>query len=115
SFVYAVNPTAKGTALEFAKDFDLSKIAIGDQVFLNKDPALEKELAKSFSDKELLKRIPIAIKAHLKLGCPIELVVSDQEHTFQIKSENILEMAKQQGASAQEIEKVLGALSGSPF
>lgn len=115
SFVYASKLTNRGMALEFSKDFDLTKISVGDQVFLNKDPALERELAKSVSDKELQKRIPLTIKAKLKLGSPICLSVSDGSHEVKIESESILEAAKQKGASKSDIEKGLAGLGGSPF
>lgn len=115
SFVYGCKKTNNGIALEFSKDFDLSKISVGDEVFLNKDPLLEKELAKSFNDKELLKRIPITIKASLKLGEPISLSVSDGTHTFEVKSETKLEAAKQKGATKEDIEKGLGGLGASAY
>lgn len=116
SFVYAVKQIHGGLSVELAKDFDLTRLEVGSIVFINKDPALEKELAKSVSDKELLKRIPLIIKATFILGKVATVTATDPEgRSVRVESQTILESAQKNGANKEEIVKGLLSLGGSPF
>lgn len=49
-------------------------------MFINSDEKLDREIQKSFNDREKLKRIPLTILARAEVGKPLELKVIDDEN-----------------------------------
>ncbi|OUR99775.1 hypothetical protein A9Q84_01745 [Halobacteriovorax marinus] len=100
--------------LKFSKDFKIDNLRVGNDVYLTSSPSVSKELAKTFSDKSLLKRrdIQVSFKAHI--GSPMELMVTLDETTISVKSEAVLEAAKRE-PKLEDIKKELCALSASAF
>lgn len=117
SFVYKVSKQKDSSlAIELARDFDLSKIKIGHNVFLNKDPALEKELAKSWKDKEQLKKIVLSLKVILRADQLPSVTATDEDGNCQtFTGTQKLERAKQNPASNADIEKGLGGFGATAF
>ncbi len=116
SFVYQAQKTNETVTVELAKDFLLSKLSLGEEVYLNKDPALEKELAQSWKDKEKVKRIPIKINVSLAKDQKIKIrVIDDQKNTIEIQSEQTLTEAKDKAASKADIKKGLCGFGATAF
>ena len=63
--------------MEFGRDFDTRQIAAGMQVYRNDSPALERELRKTFTERDAARRIPVNMELSGKIGEPLKLTISD--------------------------------------
>ena len=81
--------------LEFGRDFDTRQIAIGMKVYRNDSPALEKELRRSFTDREQAKRIPVNMELSGSIGSLLKLAVYDvPRNRVEVESDTVLEAAR---------------------
>lgn len=81
--------------LEFGRDFDTRQIAIGMKVYRNDSPALEKELRKTFTDREQAKRIPVNMELSGNIGGLLKLAVYDvPRNRAEVESDTALEAAR---------------------
>ena len=81
--------------MEFGRDFDTRQIAVGMQVYRNDSPALERELRKTFTDRNLEERIPVNMVLSGKIGEPLKLTISDgPRHSAEVEAEMPLEAAR---------------------
>jgi putative protease len=99
--------------MEFGRDFDTRQIAIGMQVYRNDSPALERELRKTFTDRNLEERIPVNMVLFGKIGEPMKLTISDgPRHSAEVQAENPLEAARNcENRSKNEADKALHDLA----
>lgn len=112
--LYEIRRESEGVIrLALGRDVDLQKIAIGMKVYRNDSPALEKELRRTFTDRELAKRIPIDMVLFGKIGEPMRLTVHDDMcNKVQVQSEAELEPSRN-SASADSKSAAKGADSKS--
>lgn len=107
--------------LEFGREFDTRQIAVGMQVYRNDSPALERELRKTFTDREQLVRLPIHMTLSGKIGGPLKLSVYDTpRNTVEVEAEFTLEEARNKGNDADKAlrdlaQKELSALSSTAY
>jgi putative protease len=104
--------------LSFDKSFNFKPFLVRDSrwdVYFNSDPKLTKELAASFTDKELKKRIPLSVKAYAKLGEPLKLSVRCDRHEVEVTSISPLAKAQKSPSTVEDLKKELGALSATCF
>lgn len=80
--------------LEFGRDFDLRKISRNMQVFRNDSPALEKEVRKTFTDRNLEQKVPVDMEIWGDFGKPLELKVSDGKHQVSAAADENLQERK---------------------
>ena len=81
--------------LEFGRDFDTRQIAIGMKVYRNDSPALEKELRKTFTDREQAKRIPVNMELSGNIGGLLKLAVYDvPRNRVEVENDTALEAAR---------------------
>ena len=100
--------------LKFSKEFDVSKVLIGFNVYVNSSPALTKELTKSFSDKNYKKKIPIEIEASALVGSPIEITYKTSNTSVTLRGETELEQAKKE-TTKESVIKELESLGATDF
>lgn len=95
--------------LEFGRDFDIRQISTGMQVYRNDSPALERELRKTFTDRNLEERIPVNMVLSGKIGEPLKLTISDSpKHFVEVETEAPLEASRStESRSKSETEKTL--------
>lgn len=62
--------------LEFGREFDLRKVSYGMKSYRNDSPALEKELHKTFTDRNFAKHIPVSMTLEGAIGEPLQLTIS---------------------------------------
>ncbi|MBO6076766.1 MAG: U32 family peptidase [Fibrobacter sp.] len=107
--------------LEFGREFDTRQIAVGMQVYRNDSPALERELRKTFTDREQLVRLPIHMTLSGKIGGPLKLSVYDTpKNAVEVEAEFTLEEARNKGNDADKAlrdlaQKELSALSSTAY
>ncbi len=113
--VYGVQRKQKNYLLRFQKSIDLSAIEVDSRVFLNNRESLTKELTKTFTAKDELKRIPIDIEVKCIEGKKITLVAKEGKFNINIESEFVCESAKSSGATKESILKTLSGLSHTAY
>ena len=92
--------------LEFGRDFDTRQIAIGMKVYRNDSPALEKELRKTFTDREQAKRIPVNMELSGNIGGLLKLAVYDvPRNRAEVESDTALEAARNSSADGNDAGK----------
>ena len=99
--------------MEFGRDFDTRQIAVGMQVYRNDSPALERELRKTFTDRNLEERIPVNMVLSGKIGEPLKLTMSDgPRHSAEVEAEIPLEAARNsENRSKNEADKAIHDLA----
>ncbi len=103
------------TDVFFSRDFDLTKIKVGDKVYLNHDSLVEKNLTKSYTDKNFHKKIPLSLKIRAVIGSFLRLTVFDGENELFLESDDFVEKAKARPLTISDLRSELGALSASCF
>lgn len=87
--------------MEFGRDFDTRQVARGMKVYRNDSPALEKELRKTFTDREQAKRIPVKMVLEGDIGEPLSLTVQDYSgHSVTAQGDTPIEEARNSSAVA---------------
>ena len=87
--------------MEFGRDFDTRQVARGMKVYRNDSPALEKELRKTFTDREQAKRIPVKMLLEGSIGAPLSLTVQDYSgHSATVRGDSPIEEARNSAADA---------------
>lgn len=87
--------------MEFGRDFDTRQVARGMKVYRNDSPALEKELRKTFTDREQAKRIPVKMVLEGCIGTSLSLTVQDYSgHSVTAQGDTPIEEARNSGAVA---------------
>lgn len=104
------------TSLEFGNDFDASKVRTGMTAFRNDSPAMEKRLRKTFTDRNLEKKIPVTMRLCGSIGKNLALEILDPDGNRALStSEFLLERARTPRDNSEAIRKELSALTGSAY
>ncbi len=108
--------------LDFGRDFDMRQIGRNMDVFRNDSPALEKELRKTFTDRNQEKKRPLNMELSGEVGQPLTLKVWTISNGVQVsatvQSDVILEAAKNavdESALQALAKKELGGLSATAY
>ncbi|WP_290738487.1 U32 family peptidase [Fibrobacter sp. UBA3718] len=105
--------------MEFGRDFDMRQVARGMKAYRNDSPALEKELRKTFTDREQAKRIPVKMELSGSIGNVLKLAVYDvPRNRVEIESDTVLEAAKNgdMGDKLRDLaQKELSGLSATAY
>ena len=119
--LYNVGTQVNGFWLDMGRDFNLRKVSYGMKAYRNDSPALEKELHRTFTEREFSKHLPIDMVLFGKIGEKLKLSIFDNcENKVQIESESILEAARtianNESNSIEKIaQKELSALSATAY
>ena len=113
-------PAKDGTiSLSFSRDFDTRKITDGMKCYRNDSPLLERELRKTYTEREFMKRIPVSVHLSGKIGDRLQLELQDpNQNKVLAESDTILEESRNKGdgtALYSLIQKELSALSGTAY
>lgn len=100
--------------MEFGRDFDTRQVARGMKVYRNDSPALEKELRKTFTDREQAKRIPVKMVLEGCIGTPLSLTVQDYSgHSATVQGDTPIEEARNSGAVAGKNDALIDGKKGA--
>jgi putative protease len=95
---------------------DFHKVAPGQKIWKTSDPALERELAKTWDVQEPAYRRPIKARVSGKVGEPLALELWTADgHTVRARTPQLLEPALRRPLDATYLEAQIGRLGGSPF
>ena len=115
--VYQVETRGAETTLRFGSgDIDFGRLHAGDRLWKTSDPALERDIRRTFAGDEVRFRRPLAIEVHGHAGIPLTLIGSDGlGHVVQRESAVVLSPARTQPLTLERLRGHLGRLGGSPF
>lgn len=113
--VFEIRKFKDGIEIGLSNNLDLSKIKPGFKVFLNSRDKLYKELRKSFSDKNHLKRLPIKVDIVGKLGEPLKLIASEGNYKINCETDVLIEKAKKRSLDSEVIFDTLKGISHTPY
>lgn len=113
--IYQVEKTQNGLRVSFSKDFDLDQVHAGQKLYLSFRDKLNKELNKTYTQKEKLKRLPLSILLKGAIGSPLELSASVGKHAISITSETILDSARSKPMTSEDFKSILSGLSHTPY
>jgi putative protease len=101
--------------IAFGNDFPAGEITPGASAYLNDDPALEKEIRRSWADKSLWKTLPASIRMEGAEGGPLRVTVAQGAHAGAAASEALLQKARNPATALtrERGEAEAAALSGS--
>ncbi|HVE14939.1 MAG TPA: U32 family peptidase [Elusimicrobiota bacterium] len=100
--------------LEFGRDSAIRPELAGARVFLNLDHNLKKELQKSVSDRDAMRRVPIRVEVRLAAGSPLSARFSDGLRAVEA-SGGVLAKAEKRPSSDDAVAAELSALGATPF
>lgn len=92
-----------------------SDYQIGMKAYLNSDPKTDERLKKSFTQPEMLKRIPLSLEVHAQLERPLKVVVSDGENQLTFLSEELVEAPLKNETTLENIQAELSSLGRTCF
>jgi putative protease len=116
--VYTVRPVADGVAeLSFGDgDVDFSRINPGDRIWKTDDPALTRELRKTYEGDAVRHQQPVTAEVHGHAGSPLTLVLRDRHgHVARVESAIPLAVAEKRPFTTEGLSEQLGRLGGTPF
>jgi putative protease len=114
--IYGLKRVSSGVVdLEFGREAAVPGDLAGARIFLNLDHRLKKDLGKSFTDRNSMRRVPIRILARLKPGSPLYVRFSDGVRTVEAEGDQPLESAKNRPSSDESVMGELSALGATPF
>lgn len=95
---------------------DFRKVAAGQRIWKTSDPALERELAKTWDVQEPAYRRPVKARASGGIGEPLALELWTPEGvTVRARTAELLEPALRRPLDAAYLEAQIGRLGGTPF
>ena len=103
--------------LVFGRDAtDLRRVHIGDRIWKTDDPALNREVRRTFEGDAVRHRRPVILETHGGAGTSLTLVVRDETgHVVRCASAVPLVAAEKQPLTSERLEEQLGRLGGTPF
>ena len=104
------------TTLSFANDFQVDSLTSGMTIFNNKSSHLEKDLARSFTVREELRRIPISVRIKGNIGERATLSFTDDSgRSIEVQGDAELVAAQKIPLPQQKIIDELTSLSHTPY
>ena len=121
--VYEVLDAGRGAgdeapvALTFGPDaVDFSRVQPGQLLWKTNDPALDREVRKTFEGDALRFTRPVTAEVHGHVGAPLTMVLRDGEgHVVQVASVVPLAKAEKRPLTDVSLRDQLGRLGGTPF
>lgn len=102
-------------------ELDLSKIRLGDRVFKNDDPQLNRRLRKSFSGEKPRFRRRLNLHVEARVGEPLRLSLAPgcdldlPETSLTVAGDQALEAARNQPVTLDGLKEKIARLGGTPF
>jgi putative protease len=116
STVFQAHSSKGGVELSFSRSFSTDSLKKGMSVFLNSSPHLEASVKRSFTDKNLLKRLPITLSVSGRVGENLIVIATDNDgHSAQACSTSLLQAATRAPLSRESLAAELGALGGTVY
>jgi putative protease len=81
--------------MEFGRDFDTRDVRPHMAAYRNDSPAMEKELRRTFTDRDMAKRLPVKMVLSGEIGQPLSLTINDYSgHKASVTGDTPIEAAR---------------------
>lgn len=95
---------------------NIQKLKTSVRVFINSDEKLDREIQKSFTDREKLKRIPLSMMVKGQVNDSLILkAIDDEGRELTLLTESKIQAAASRPITMEAMKEELGALGTSPF
>jgi U32 family peptidase len=94
---------------------DFRKVAAGQKIWKTSDPAMERELAKTWNVQEPAFRRPVKARVSGRAGEPLTLELWTPDGTVRARTQELLEPAMRRPLDAAYLEAQIGRLGGTQF
>ncbi|MCW5558710.1 MAG: U32 family peptidase, partial [Verrucomicrobiae bacterium] len=103
--------------LQFGRDaLDLRRLHPGDRVWKTDDPALDREVRRTFEGETPRFRRPVTAEVHGAPGTPLTLILRDEQgNVARAESAMPLERAERHPLTEERLREQIGRLGGTPF
>lgn len=113
--IYHTKKTKNGYQLSFAKNLNIADIKEDHSLYLSSKESLNKELTKSYTQKEKLKKLPLSLIIEGEIDSTLRLTAQVGTVNIVITSETNLAFAQSRPLTSATLEKTLGGLSHTPY
>ncbi|MCF7687441.1 MAG: U32 family peptidase [Cephaloticoccus sp.] len=115
--IYQVETGVGDSVLHFGHgDINFNRVRAGQRVWKTNDPALDREVRKTFAGDKIRFQRSIDVEVHGRVGIPLTLIVNDRTgHVVRLDSNLPLEVATQHPLTTERLRDQLGRLGGTPF
>jgi U32 family peptidase len=114
--LYGVSREGPLLRLDFAHDLDLHHVNTQFQVYRNDSPAIEKEVRRTFTEKERNRRIPVQIELIGQVQTPLQLCITDSNgHKICVASPEPLALARTPRATQDKLATECAALAATAY
>jgi putative protease len=114
--VFQAQSERKGIRLSFSRAFPVSKVTTSMRAYLNSSPHVEANVRRTFNDRDVLKRIPLALTVSGKVGEALRVTAIDCDgNSVCAHSASHLQQAARAPLTPESLEAELGALGGTVF
>ena len=102
--------------MEFGRDFDTRDVRPHMAAYRNDSPAMEKELRRTFTDRDMAKRLPVKMVLSGEIGQPLSLTINDYSgHEARAVGDTPIEEARTPQSIGDLAKKELGGLSSTAY
>ncbi len=101
--------------IELSPIFNLKKIKIGSDIYLNRKESIIKSTKKSIQDRDFKKRIPIIVKLLAKIDSALEVIVLDGTNTLSFTPDNKIEQASNRPVTQEDFFNTIKGLSHTAY
>jgi putative protease len=115
--VYSVDTRQGETVITFGTGaVDFRRVLPGHRLWKTNDPALDREIRRTFEGEVPQHTRPVTVEVHGHAGVPLTLILRDGEgHVVQVESTMPLAVALKRPMSAESLRDSLGRMGGTPF
>ena len=115
SRVYQVDRFDGLTVLDLGRGFDTTAINIGDRVFKNDDPALNRRLRESFAGPDPGHRRRVDVRIVASIDSPLEMHARIGGVSVSVRSDDVTPAARNRPSDAAMVREKFGSLGGTVY
>ncbi len=115
--IYQIEAKSGESVLRFGRgDINFNRVKPGQRIWKTNDPALDREVRKTFEGEKIRFHRGITLEVHGRVGTPLTLIAHDGEgHTARFDSTIQLEAAENRPLTTERLRGQLGRLGNTPF
>jgi len=115
--IYQIETKSGESVMRFGHgDINFSRVRAGQRIWKTNDPALDREVRKTFAGDQIRFQRGIALEVHGSVGTLLTLIANDGEgHVARLDSTILLEAAQNRPLTTERLRDQLGRLGNTPF
>ena len=115
-YLYNVKKHNDNFQLYLDRNFECENVELGSDVYISSDPEFQKNISKTFTNRESRKKIPISMYFRAEPGSPSSLIlVDDSNRSVEVFSSEPVQIADKHPVKRDMIVEELSSLSGTVY